>query len=87
MLHRLTRGSVSRVVEDQHHKEKAEGHIDEARVGDTLTGLRRICEDVRFLGSYPRADKLAPTTPENMSDASFSESRNWLNDIRHGRTI
>jgi prephenate dehydratase len=66
---------------------EAEGHIDEARVGDALTGLRRICEDVRFLGSYPRADKTAPTTPENMSDVSFSESRKWLNDVRHGRAI
>ncbi|HEY3292276.1 MAG TPA: prephenate dehydratase [Candidatus Nanopelagicaceae bacterium] len=65
----------------------AEGHIDEARVGDALTGLRRICEDVRFLGSYPRADKMAPTTPKNMSDQSFSESRKWLNEVRHGRAI
>jgi len=65
----------------------AEGHIDEARVGDALTGLRRICEDVRFLGSYPRADNMAPTTPRNMSDKSFSESRKWLNEVRHGRAI
>jgi len=65
----------------------AEGHIDEARVGDALTGLRRICEDIRFLGSYPRADKMAPTTPKNMSDESFSESRKWLSEVRHGRAI
>ncbi len=65
----------------------AEGHIDEARVGDALTGLRRICEDVRFLGSYPRADKMAPTTPRNMNDESFSESRKWLNEVRHGRAV
>ena len=65
----------------------AEGHIDEARVGDALTGLRRICEDIRFLGSYPRADKMAPTTPKNMSDESFSESRKWLGEVRHGRAI
>ena len=65
----------------------AEGHIDEARVGDALTGLRRICEDVRFLGSYPRADNTAPTTPKNMSDESFSDARNWLSEVRHGRAI
>ena len=34
----------------------AEGHVDEARVGEALMGLRRVCPDVRFLGSYPRAD-------------------------------
>ena len=63
----------------------AEGHIDEARVGDALTGLRRICEDVRFLGSYPRADKVAPTSTQRMSDIAFSESRKWLSDVRQGR--
>jgi prephenate dehydratase len=66
---------------------EAEGHIDEARVGDALTGLRRICEDIRFLGSYPRADKMAPTTPEKMSDVSFFESRKWLDEVRQGREI
>lgn len=65
----------------------AEGHIDEARVGDALTGLRRICEDIRFLGSYPRADKVAPTSTQSMSDAAFSESRKWLRDVREGRAI
>lgn len=30
------------------------GHVAEARVGEALQGLRRICADVRFLGSYPR---------------------------------
>jgi len=63
----------------------AEGHIDEARVGDALTGLRRICEDIRFLGSYPRADKVAPTSTLSMSDVAFAESRKWLRDVREGR--
>jgi prephenate dehydratase len=65
----------------------AEGHVDEARVGDALTGLRRICEDIRFLGSYPRADKVAPTSTRRMSDTAFSESRKWLSDVREGRAI
>ncbi len=62
----------------------AEGHINEARVGDALTGLRRICEDIRFLGSYPRADKVAPTTATRSSDGSFAESTKWLDDVRKG---
>lgn len=63
----------------------AEGHINDARVGDALTGLRRICEDVRFLGSYPRADKVAPTTTETTSDKAFESSNQWLADVRKGR--
>lgn len=31
-----------------------EGHVAEARLGEALQGLRRICADVRFFGSYPR---------------------------------
>ncbi|CAB4781753.1 unannotated protein [freshwater metagenome] len=32
----------------------AEGHIDDTPVSEALDGLRLICEDIRFLGSYPR---------------------------------
>ena len=63
----------------------AEGHVNDARVGDALTGLRRICEDVRFLGSYPRADKVAPTTTASTSDAAFKDSNDWLAEVRKGR--
>ena len=63
----------------------AEGHINDARVGDALTGLRRICEDIRFLGSYPRADKVPPTTTKTTSDAAFNSSNQWLDEVRKGR--
>lgn len=65
----------------------AEGHINDARVGDALTGLRRICEDIRFLGSYPRADKVAPTTTKSTSDGSFKSSNDWLEQVRKGKAI
>ena len=63
----------------------AEGHINDARVGDALTGLRRICEDIRFLGSYPRADKVSPTTTKTTSDSAFNTSNQWLEEVRKGR--
>jgi prephenate dehydratase len=31
------------------------GHVTEARLGEALMGLHRVCAEVRFLGSYPRA--------------------------------
>lgn len=62
----------------------AEGHINDARVGDSLTGLRRICEDIRFLGSYPRADEVAPTTTKATSDEAFKNSNSWLEEVRKG---
>ena len=65
----------------------AEGHINEERVGDALTGLRRICEDVRYLGSYPRADKVPPTTTKATADESFVSADRWLADVRAGKKI
>ncbi len=35
----------------------AEGHIDEPKVAAAVAGVRKICEDIRFLGSYPRVGK------------------------------
>lgn len=64
-----------------------EGHITEERVGDALMGLRRICEDVRFLGSYPREDKIAPTTPRATSNEAFKSAAAWLADVRRGLKI
>ena len=32
-----------------------EGHIDESGVSAALVGLKQICDDIRFLGSYPQA--------------------------------
>lgn len=32
-----------------------EGHVGQTRVGEALMGLKRVCSDVRFLGSYPQA--------------------------------
>ena len=33
-----------------------EGHVADERVAETLMGLRRVCAQVRYLGSYARAD-------------------------------
>jgi prephenate dehydratase len=32
-----------------------EGHIDDQAVSAAVAGLKQICEDIRFLGSYPQA--------------------------------
>jgi len=64
-----------------------EGHINEERVGDALTGLRRICEDLRYLGSYPRADKVTPTTTATTADNSFKRANAWLAAVRAGEKI
>lgn len=61
-----------------------EGHIADARVGEALTALRRVCADVRFLGSYPRADGEAPTLRAGTSDADYRDAASWLGRLRDG---
>ena len=59
-----------------------EGHVLDARVGETLMGLRRVCAEVRFLGSYPRADGGRPDARPGTSDDDFDRARTWLDDLR-----
>jgi prephenate dehydratase len=61
-----------------------EGHVADARVGEALSALKRVCADVRFLGSYPRADGAAPTTRPGTSDADFAAAATWLAGLRGG---
>jgi prephenate dehydratase len=62
-----------------------EGHVAEARVGEALAALHRVCEDVRFLGSYPRADgRTNRPVPDESVDAAFAEAGEWVARLRAG---
>ena len=61
-----------------------EGHIADARVGEALMGLRRTSANLRFLGSYPRADGQPPTVRLGTSDAEFASAQDWLEAARAG---
>jgi prephenate dehydratase len=63
-----------------------EGHIADARVGEALSALHRICADVRFLGSYPRADGMPPVLRKGTGDGDFTAAAGWLDRMRSGRT-
>jgi prephenate dehydratase len=63
-----------------------EGHVAQARVGEALMGLRRVCSAVRFLGSYPQAqlggESSAASGQHDKSDAEFIDAADWLARIR-----
>ncbi len=63
----------------------AEGHVAEARVAEALMGLHRVCTQVRFLGSYPRASGEQSPTLAATSDRAFADSRAWLRRVLDGR--
>lgn len=70
------------------------GHLADARLGEALQGLRRICADVRFLGSYPRhrdagepgAVAEVAASPPGLTDAAFAEAAAWVARLRDGGT-
>jgi prephenate dehydratase len=62
-----------------------EGHLDDARVGEALMGLRRVCAEVRFLGSYPRKDGGSTSVRPGTSDTEFAGAAAWLSRLRYGR--
>ncbi|HSN44143.1 MAG TPA: prephenate dehydratase [Propionibacteriaceae bacterium] len=60
----------------------AEGHILDARMAEALMGLHRICKEVVFLGSYPRADEVPPAILRGSADADYAEAAAWLKSLR-----
>jgi len=62
----------------------AEGHVLDEAVGEALAGLHRFSPSVRFLGSYPRADKVQTKPLGNNSNTEFSSAEAWLKGLRAG---
>ncbi|GGM11087.1 prephenate dehydratase [Dactylosporangium sucinum] len=62
------------------------GHVADAQMGEALQGLRRICADVRFLGSYPRAahGDAPPRPAPGLADVDFAAAATWLSRVRAG---
>ena len=62
-----------------------EGHVADRRMGDALAALHRLGADVRFLGSYPRADAGGgKPVEERFGDAAFAAADGWLDRLRSG---
>ena len=59
----------------------AEGHVSDARMAEALMGLHRVCKQVVFLGSYPRADGKEPKVPVGGQDFDYQEALDWLREV------
>lgn len=59
-----------------------EGHIAEPRIADALAGIHRISPDIRFLGSYPRADQKAQQVGPEVSEQAFAAAAAWIASVR-----
>lgn len=59
-----------------------EGHIAEERIADALAGVHRISPKIRFLGSYPRADRKPQQVAPEVSEAAFEAAHAWVAALR-----
>lgn len=55
----------------------AEGHLRDPRLAEAMLGLHRICSEVVFLGSYPRADGVRPKVEWGFTDTDYADAREW----------
>ena len=58
------------------------GHIDDENLGDALIELRKICADVKFLGSYPRHDNASANGAVAEVKKSNVDAQTWLENLR-----
>lgn len=59
----------------------ADGHIAEARMAEALRALHRISPQIRFMGSYPRADAQVPEIPAHTTDRVFDQAQRWFDGL------
>jgi prephenate dehydratase len=81
-LTRIESRPTRRALGDYYFSIDFEGHVHDARVGEALEGLHRICAEVRFLGSYPRHDGKVPLLRAGVTDQDFAAAEQWLARVR-----
>lgn len=80
-LTRIESRPTKKVLGSYNFSIDAEGHLHDKRIAETIQGLARICPQVFFLGSYPRADGRAPKLDPRFSDDSFTAARDWVEEL------
>ena len=64
-----------------------DGHLADERVGEALSALRRVCADVRVLGSWARADGVPAAVARGTGDDDFRDAAAWLARLRAGGDV
>ncbi|GLB66736.1 prephenate dehydratase [Arthrobacter mangrovi] len=55
-----------------------DGHLAEERVADAVRGLHRLSPGLRFLGSFPRADRRRSAVSGHNGDEAFRQAHEWV---------
>ncbi len=82
-LTRIESRPTRKRLDDYYFSVDCEGHVADARVGEALMGLRRVCADVRYFGSYPRHDGREAHIVLGTTDADYAAATEWVRQIRN----
>ncbi len=82
-LTRIESRPTRKRLDDYYFSVDCEGHVADARVGEALMGLRRVCADVRYFGSYPRHDGREAHVLPGTTDADYADAAAWVRHIRN----
>lgn len=63
---------------------EAVGHVAEPRLAEALVGLKRTCAQLRFLGSYPRADGIAVPVAAEAGPTAYQDAQAWVARLQAG---
>lgn len=81
-LSRIESRPTKTVLGDYCFSIDAEGHLLDERMAEALMGLHRVCRQVVFLGSYPRADEVETLVPAGATDSDHDLAQAWLATLR-----
>ena len=81
-LCRIESRPTRRTLGDYCFSVDAEGHVSDARLAEAMMGLYRTCAEVVFLGSYPRADRVAPDVRPGTANDDYAAAVSWLERLR-----
>lgn len=85
-LCRIESRPTKKILGDYCFSIDAAGHISDARLAEAMMGLHRICADVVFLGSYPRADSTPANIRAGTSNAEYAAAVDWLRRLQDFRS-
>ena len=80
-LTRIESRPTRRVLGEYCFSVDLEGHVADARVADAMKGLKRVCSNVRYLGSYPRHGATQSQLREGVSDADYAQAKAWFANL------
>jgi len=65
----------------------AEAHVSEPRMAEALVGLHRFSPNVRYLGSYPKANAVPTKLGPGSAGEDYAAAHQWVTQLQAGQSV